>query len=67
MTPQELLANVPLFESLTDDDVDALASRLDTVDRDAGMGDQAPGALSAAPDPASAGEPLQRADASDPE
>jgi len=32
MTPQELLANVPLFESLTDDDVDALASRLDTVE-----------------------------------
>ena len=36
MTPQELLANVPLFESLTDDDVDALASRLDTVDYDEG-------------------------------
>jgi uncharacterized membrane protein len=32
MTPQELLANVPLFESLTDDDVDALAARLDTID-----------------------------------
>src|SRR5438270_785721 len=32
MTPQELLANIPLFESLTDDDVDALASRLETVE-----------------------------------
>ena len=32
MTPQDLLANVPLFESLTDDDVDALAARLDTID-----------------------------------
>ena len=36
MTPQELLANIPLFESLTDDDVDALASRLESVDYDAG-------------------------------
>jgi len=32
MTPQELLSNIPLFESLTDDDVDALAKRLETVD-----------------------------------
>ncbi len=32
MTPQELLANIPLFESLTDEDVDALAARLETVD-----------------------------------
>ena len=32
MTPQELLANIPLFESLTDDDVDALASRLESVE-----------------------------------
>ncbi len=32
MTPQELLANIPLFESLTDDDVDALAARLETVE-----------------------------------
>jgi len=31
MTPQELLSNVPLFESLTDDDVNALAARLETV------------------------------------
>src|ERR1043166_3174802 len=37
MTPQELLANVPLFESLTDDDVDALAARLETVDYDLGQ------------------------------
>jgi uncharacterized membrane protein len=36
MTPQELLANVPLFESLTDDDVDALAARLETVEYDQG-------------------------------
>src|SRR5437870_3692690 len=32
MTPHELLANIPLFESLTDDDVDALATRLETVE-----------------------------------
>src|SRR3954463_7327777 len=32
MTPQELLAKVPLFESLTDDSVAALAARLDTVE-----------------------------------
>jgi uncharacterized membrane protein len=32
MTPQELLSNIPLFESLTDDDVDALAKRLETVE-----------------------------------
>ena len=36
MTPQELLANVPLFESLTDDDVDALAARLETVEYEQG-------------------------------
>jgi CRP/FNR family transcriptional regulator, cyclic AMP receptor protein len=36
MTPQELLANIPLFESLTDDDVDALAKRLDTVEYNEG-------------------------------
>jgi len=36
MTPQELLANIPLFESLTDEDVDALAARLDTVEYDEG-------------------------------
>jgi uncharacterized membrane protein len=34
MTPQELLANVPLFESLTDDDVNALAARVDAADYD---------------------------------
>jgi CRP/FNR family transcriptional regulator, cyclic AMP receptor protein len=32
MTPQELLANIPLFESLTADDFDALAARLESVD-----------------------------------
>jgi len=37
MTSQELLANVPLFESLTDDDVDALAARVQTVDYEAGQ------------------------------
>src|ERR687885_340955 len=31
MTPQELLSNVPLFESLTDDDVNALAARVEFV------------------------------------
>src|ERR1044071_532408 len=36
MTPQELLSNIPLFESLTDDDVDALASRLDRVEDEQG-------------------------------
>ena len=36
MTPQELLANIPLFESLTDDDVDALAKRLETVEYNEG-------------------------------
>ena len=36
MTPQELLSNIPLFESLTDDDVDALAQRLETVEYNEG-------------------------------
>src|ERR1043165_7603595 len=36
MTPQEFLSNIPLFESLTDDDVDALAKRLETVEYDDG-------------------------------
>jgi CRP/FNR family cyclic AMP-dependent transcriptional regulator len=36
MTPQELLANIPLFESLTDDDVDSLATRLESVEYEPG-------------------------------
>jgi CRP/FNR family cyclic AMP-dependent transcriptional regulator len=34
---QELLAAIPIFESLTDEDVDALAGRLETADYDAGQ------------------------------
>src|ERR1041385_8703418 len=37
MTSQELLSNVPLFESLTDDDVDALAARVEAVDYEPGQ------------------------------
>ena len=36
MSRQELLANIPLFESLTDDDLAALSNRLEEIDYDEG-------------------------------